>query len=180
MQENAQMVYHLVPKGMAGETLYPLNRLQHIYPELAELHTKKYVGREQIMQTTVPPLNCLWNDVLMFSPVSPDRILQTFEDEGFKIGPTRWFEIPLERLAPPNTAVYFPKLRKYGEMERDANQFTLLTDVDFESLTTLPELFFTFFELDKAVGRRPFMFNGIPHILYKGEIALEGIKIIEM
>ncbi|MFK7806020.1 MAG: hypothetical protein AB8G95_30605, partial [Anaerolineae bacterium] len=113
-------VYHLVPKNLEGDILYPLNRLKEINPAVAEPHAKKYKGREELMRRRIPPLDCLWNDVLQFSPIHPRDIVQTFRDEGFSLPPIKWFEIPLDRLELKHTAVYFhTKLRKFGDFQID-------------------------------------------------------------
>ena len=77
MTQTQQFVYHLVPKQLQGNSLYPLRQLQVAAPELAEFYAQKYKGREAVQERSVPPLDCLWNDVLMFCPVHPRQIQQT-------------------------------------------------------------------------------------------------------
>ncbi|MBI2087070.1 MAG: hypothetical protein HYT69_02770 [Candidatus Zambryskibacteria bacterium] len=66
-----EYLYHQIPKNMFGTLLYPLNVLKETHPEIYAEHAKKYVGREQLLTATVPPLNCLWNDVLHFTAIAP-------------------------------------------------------------------------------------------------------------
>jgi len=40
-------LYHRVDPELKGTTLYPLNQLKNIYPDVYERHVKKYAGRGQ-------------------------------------------------------------------------------------------------------------------------------------
>ena len=66
---NPSAIYHLVPRELRGTLLYPLNQLKSVFPDLAAQHFTKYYDRADLPSTPIPPLQCLWNDVLMFSPV---------------------------------------------------------------------------------------------------------------
>lgn len=55
------------PKNLAEDTLYPLNVLKDRYPEQYREHAAKYDWRLELMDIVIPKLNCLWNDVLMFT-----------------------------------------------------------------------------------------------------------------
>ena len=59
---------------MIGTILYSLNQLKNIYPEQYEKHIKKYKSRESLLATEIPPLHCLWNDVLHLTTILPDEI----------------------------------------------------------------------------------------------------------
>lgn len=78
----SQYVYHFKPKCMFSDRLIPLNRLKDNHPSEYAEHIKKYKGREHLLQKTIPILNCLWNDALHISPISPQRILDTWKAEG--------------------------------------------------------------------------------------------------
>ena len=179
MTQNQQFVFHLVPNQLHGNVLYPLNSLWKIAPEIAENLAKKYAGRESIQQRYIPPLDCLWNDVLMFCPVPPDRLMQTFRDEGYDLAPKRWLKIAIARLEPQKTAIYFSKNRAYGDHSVDDSDFARLDQVDFASLTQVPDALRVHIQSARSENRQPFMFVGVPHVLYKGELSLDGIEIIE-
>lgn len=175
-----KFIYHLVPKQMTGDTLYPLNQLREMLPDVAAVYTPKYEGREEVMERIVPPLNCLWNDVLMFSAVHPQIIKQQFAEEGIKLGTMRSFQIPINRLDADCTAVYlFHQLRPYGNHQDDNTQFVMLSDIPFEPLTRTPHLLREHIRMARSEERRPFMFMGVPHILYKGTLSIADIEIIE-
>jgi hypothetical protein len=76
-------VYHRVPPDLRGTVLYPLNRLADVHPDLYEELQQNYATRRDIAALRIPPLgNCLWNDVLHFSPVHPARIQAALADAG--------------------------------------------------------------------------------------------------
>jgi hypothetical protein len=179
MTEQQQFVYHLVPKQMEGHRLYPLNRLREVAPDLVRTASKKYAGRESVLARRIPPLNCMWPDVLMFCPVHPRHIMETFRQEGYEVPPKRWFEVPLSRLEPENTAVFFSKIRPYGDDTLAASDFALLADVDFEPLTRLPDTLREHIQMARSEKRTPLLFVGIPHILYRGTLSLDGIEVVE-
>lgn len=45
------------------------NVLKDTKPAIYTAQSKKYLGRERILGAKIPPLNCLWNDVLHFTAV---------------------------------------------------------------------------------------------------------------
>ena len=55
--------------------------------ELYKGHARKYEGREHLMEEIIPILNCKWNDVVQFSALNPQVIvdkLKTIQDD-FKL-----------------------------------------------------------------------------------------------
>src|SRR5262245_12566503 len=68
-------VYHRLPK-MHGKTLFPLNRMPDELADLRSAATKKYSWRVEVMSGKLPLLNCLWNDVLHFSPLHPNLLYE--------------------------------------------------------------------------------------------------------
>ena len=174
-----QFVYHLVPRKLQGNSLYPLRLLQEIVPELAKTYAQKYEGREFLQSRPVPPLDCFWPDVIMFSPVHPQHIMELFRKEGYDLKTRKWFEVPLSRLEPENTAVFFSRLRPYGDYSFADDDFVMLTQVDFASLTQSTAELQRHVQIGRAENRKPLMFMGIPHILYKGVLPLDDINIVE-
>ena len=100
-------LYHIVPKNLKGNILYPLNSLKEIYPDIFQARLKNYAGRESIMQHWIPTLNCLWNDVLQFSAVDPKEVKQALIEAGrdpdFNL---TCYQVDPKILSPENTIVY--------------------------------------------------------------------------
>ena len=66
--------YHMIPSPFVGAELIPLNQMDKegsLYRE----HSRKYVGRERLTEQTIPLLDCLWNDVVQFSALDPQLIV---------------------------------------------------------------------------------------------------------
>jgi len=81
----------MVPKKMKGKILYPLNVLKKKYPTLYKKEVQKYDGRKKVLQGKIPsPFNCLWNDVLHFSPVEPSKVMNALKKEGFPLATLKW------------------------------------------------------------------------------------------
>lgn len=76
-------LYHKVPPDFVGPILYPLNRLKQRLPDVYARQVKKYQGREAVLKRRIPHLNCLWNDVLHFSPVHPTQCRAALQAAGF-------------------------------------------------------------------------------------------------
>ena len=65
-------LYHRVPDNFQGTTLYPLNDLKDILPDIYTRHISKYEGRAHIVERHIPIFDdCLWNDVVFLSAVEP-------------------------------------------------------------------------------------------------------------
>ena len=62
----------------------PLNEMKECLPEIYALEAAKYQGREQVMEQNVPHLECLWNDVVFFSPLDPRIVFSRLEKSGYQ------------------------------------------------------------------------------------------------
>jgi len=109
MQTNqACYVYHRVPDDLKGHILSPLNQLKSVYPSLYVTKAAHYQNREAMMQARLPILDCLWTDVLHFSPVHPGKVQQALAEAGFIRKPRRYFEVdPLAKGFNATNAVIF-------------------------------------------------------------------------
>jgi hypothetical protein len=79
-EKEKRFAYHLIPLHLRGTVLYPLHQLTVIYPDIAAKHMTKYQGRRHLLNKPIPPLDCLWNDVLMLSPVHPAAMKAAMEE----------------------------------------------------------------------------------------------------
>src|ERR1700733_16337244 len=76
-------LYHVVPPNMTGTTLYPLNMLKDIHPEIFQVQAKKYEGRKRDdMAERIPSFDCLWNDVLFLTAAHPTEVKQALREAG--------------------------------------------------------------------------------------------------
>ena len=181
LDTKTRFVYHHVPVNLTGFVLYPLNQLKHVYPDVGVVQLKKYQGREALMGQRIPRLNCLWNDVLHFSPVHPAKIKAAMEEAGHKVGSRRWryFEVDSAFFSPENAVIW-----EYRE--RQGPPFPIN---ESECLPFEPRLLSKYTEVGKRTRRyyagikpgvRILPYVGIAHVLYKGHLNVEGVKIIEV
>ena len=86
--------------------MYPLNQLKNIYPKVYASRVKNYAGRKWLMGMRFPLLDCLWNDVLHFSPVHPAKIHEVRVAAEFPRRARAYFEVnPTEMGFNPENAV---------------------------------------------------------------------------
>ena len=175
-------VYHLVPHNFRGDALYPLNRLKDAQPELYAEHARKYQGRDRLLSRRVPLLDCLWNDVLHFSPVHPEQIRDGLRAAGHEWKPRRWFEVDPAACGfdAGNTVVYLYPARERGDFATRDEDFTAYDPALLEEMTTLPQATAAYYAEAVAAGEPIFAFHRIPHILHRGSVECNGMNVVEV
>ena len=175
-------LYHIVPPRVEGDTLMPLSSLKTAFPALYDLHAAKYVGREELMAQKIPILDCLWNDVLQFSPVHPEQIRDTLKEIGFGWQTMLAFEIDPKQFGINETnAVTFKHLpRQFGDFTMKDEEFERFTEQSLKGHADLPFATKAHFKEAKETSNRPFLFLWVPHVLYRGTVRVDTLKIIEI
>jgi len=178
----AHYLYHWVPDALAGHILYPLNQLKSINPSLYITKAAKYKQREALMQARLPILNCLWNDVLHFSPVHPDKIHQAMADAGFARKQWRYYEIdPYKKGVNATNAIIFLNQRNVSEnFQFDEADFRVFDLAALSSLGGIPAATQAYYKEAFAQHKRPFVYSHVPHILYQGSLNIRDVKVIEI
>jgi hypothetical protein len=175
-------LYHWVPTDLEGHILYPLNQLKSIYPSLYVTKAAHYQNREAVMQARIPLLDCLWNDVLHFSPVHPSKVQQALAKAGFGRKLRLYFEVdPLAKGFNASNAVIFLhqrlKLEKFQLVEDD---FRVFHPAELSSLGEIPAATLAYYREMFAQGKRPLVYLYVPHILYQGSLDIRDVNIIEV
>lgn len=174
-------VYHRVVENMQGKILYPLNQLKEIHPEIYTEHVKKYAGREQVLEAKIPTLDCLWNDVIHFTAVSPQDLYENLKKGGMKdssIVWSKWYKVPVSLLDPQKTTICL--YRRDISLIPFTKDFSNFDPEKMETYRRVPNETIEYYKEQFSVGKRPLMFHLVPHILYKGTIDTEGLEIIEV
>ncbi len=164
-------LYHAVPKNLTGTTLYPLNTLKHLLPEIYHEHVKKYAGREYLLEREIPTLNCLWNDVLHLCAIHPSKIKDALIRSGkrgdFNLAS---YEIDPSLLDSKNLTVYLPK------NESSQGMYIPYRHEDLEHYAEVPQKTLDVYRDAFQNQKKPLLYAHIPHILYKGNISTPTLK----
>ncbi len=171
-------LYHLVPEGMRGAVLYPLNQLKEVYPEAYEAQAKKYHGRESTMLQKIPRLDCLWNDALHLTAVHPQEVKDAMLAAGKESSWMKsYYQIDAASLVSENASVYLYVSAKTREGASES-EFIAYAPEDVSTYARLPQGTKDYYKEVIVKGGKPLLFHLVPHILYKGEIDVKDAPII--
>lgn len=171
-----EYLYHRVPKNMAGTILYPLNILKQTHPDIYSEQVKKYEGRERLLTTEIPPLHCLWNDVLHFTAVSPSTLKANLAKADIELASVGWFKVPVSLIQGENSITF--TYRRDEDVVPNFKEYQPFDPNKMETYRTVPEATIEYYKQKKAEGVRPLLFHLVPHILYKGPIETKELEII--
>ena len=172
-------LYHRRSPDFRGSVLYPLNALREVAPELYERQRAKYAGREAILRQRVPPLNCLWNDVLHFSPVHPARVAALARAHHLVWHEAEWFEIdPVHAgFTSANTAVFrYADTRSEGSIPDE--EFEPFETERLDVMTELPASTRDYYRSVPPGSGRYFIFVGVPHVLHRGPVDVAQVRLV--
>ena len=163
-----------------GSTLYPLNSLSQQWPSLFAVYAEKYVGRETLMQQTIPALGCRWNDVLHFCPVHPNLMRARLITAGYQPKLVPWFVVDPVALYfnSNNTVIYLNRLKEYRDFTKQADDFKPFEKASLAEFCALPQATVAYYQATYQAGRRPLLFHHVPHVLHKGPLSTEGMTVI--
>ena len=174
-------IYHRKAPDFTGTTLYPLNRLKERLPAIYESAVKKYTGREWLLNVTIPPLSCLWNDVLHFSLMHPSVIYKSLLSTGFNDSDREllWFEIPLEDTFSQPSTLYLNTRPWQDEKVLLNSDFKLATEEYMRGLSEMPEINLQYYRDCADKGERPLLWKRAPHLLLKGELDITKCRVFD-
>ena len=164
---------------MVGTVLHPLNELEDLDPETWQRERKKYTGREQVLEKRVPPLNCLWNDVLHLSAVHPVAIIAALDSVGLEPHRRRFFEIDPLNLESDHTVVFVNRRASSGEYQH-ATQWTPFEPAALTEVSTFNEASRQYYRECAQRAERPLLWAYLPHVLYRGSLDTQTLRIIEV
>jgi hypothetical protein len=166
-------LYHIAPKDFKGTTLYPLNVLKDVHPDLYAAQNQKYDNREHVKKLFIPQLNCYWGDVLHFSAVPPDELVKALSKAGFEKKIT-YFEIDPGLLDPEKTIVYLNKVKE-DKTNLAEDDFVPFVASEVGKWGYIPDATIDYYRKKFERGEKPLLFLFVPHILYKGSLDVSGI-----
>jgi hypothetical protein len=170
-------LYHMVPTDQIGTTLYPLNQLRDVQPELYKTKASKYDGREHIMERQILILDCLWNDVLHLSPIPPQELKAALLEAGMPDRTFSYYQIDPASLTADDTVLYLHQTTD-RVVAPDDSEFVPYDINLLPTLAQIPDWTKQYYAEQYASGQKPLRFLGIPHILHKGTIDTTNLPIV--
>lgn len=150
-------VYHEISEDFIGDTLYPLNTLKNIYPDVYTREVKKYTGRKEIQNKKIPSLNCTWLDVIHFSCVDPKIIFDELVHIGFDYQMDEYIQLNANELDVNKWVVFQDNVYDGG---------VFFDSLDAVDCSTLPVETIEYYKECYKENKHPLIFAGIPHLLY--------------
>ncbi len=130
------------------------------------------------MEQKVPTLNCLWNDVIHLSAVHPQKIaneLKKYEKSGLQS--SKFFQIDPNVLEIKNTVVFL-NTQKLREDKFNSEYWVKYDPDDIDKYGEFTTRNAEYYKDSYELGRRPLLWAFLTHIMYKGTINTDGVKII--
>ena len=132
------------------------------------------------MEGVIPKLDCKWNDVVQFSALDPQQIVNHLREieKDFKLVRTEYFKVHVDQILGKYNAVVFDrnKKQKKGDFSINDNEVILL-DSSYQELDKVPQETLEFWNEVSRDGGKYLWLAFIPHILVKGEIDTSGFEI---
>jgi len=172
-------LFHFVPSPMAGTVLYPLNELKQLEPEIWRREVAKYDGREQLLEMPIPPLGCLWNDVLHLSIVHPREIVAELEAAGVEPLRRRFFEFDAGVFDPERTVIFLNRPTDVAARSDDS-QWLPFESANLDRLVELTEPTRRYNRECAMRRERPRLFAHLPHVFYRGALETRPLPRLEV
>src|SRR4051794_33142045 len=172
-------VFHFVPEPMVGTLLYPLNALKDRAPEVWRREVAKYKGREQVLQKPVPPLGCLWNDVLHLSTVHPSLVAAELAAVGLELPRKAFYELDVGALDPERTVIFL-NWRSQEPSASDESQWLPFDLANLVGLAGVNESTRRYYRESAGYGQRPLLYGYLPHVLFRGSLETLGLPVHEV
>ena len=165
-------LYHVKQPKLAGDMLLPLATLRDEYPELYAKAMEKYEGREEVTQNFIPLLDCLWEDVIFLSPVHPQVLHGVLVSCGHSglIGKEAYVIDP-RSLRPGRLVIY-----DYA----DGGSYSFYDGEDYLRHACISDVTRNHYRNAVEAGKRPFLFHGVTHAMYHGEICVDGLPVVRV
>lgn len=164
-EQPGEYLYCLAPVKQEGDTLMSLNELKDKHPEAFASAAAKYQGREHVMDWDIPGLNAKWNDVLHLTAVHPLELKQALIGAGWTPPEMKWYKIPKSAITADMAVVYSGESPSGQILDEEVQPYDAN---DLAKHAELPEATKRYYQREIKEGRKPLLFLGVPHILYRG------------
>lgn len=160
--------------------MYPLNGLKAKFPDLHAKQMKKYEGREWLLNIVIPPLNCLWNDVLHFSLMHPNVPYKALSAAGFTHHQKAraWYRVPLEDVLDRPAVLYLNTKVLSDTRQLLHSDFEPVTAARAAELSGMPERNIEYYRDTFKAGELPLVYKRAPHFFLKSELDVSGYSVL--
>jgi hypothetical protein len=176
-------IYHLKPRPFEGTALIPLNQMGKD-SDLYKKHVAKYKGREDLMSEIIPKINCKWNDVVQFSALDPQVIVNELVKyhKDMKLLRVEYFKVHIKDILDNYEAVIFDRKnsKEKGDFGIDEDDTEYLREGNYCELSSVPKATTDYWERMKVKGGKFLWFPFIPHIMVKGVIETSNFELCEL
>ena len=183
--------YHLCAQDFRGTTLYPLNSLRKVYPDLYEREKTKFIGRESVLDFVVPGLGVVWADTVNLSALDPRLLVLERLKLGVSISSLLQRQlvcIPIERISNLQAVNYLGTTHWINDspgvdgvpLTPPMEDFSPFVPSQYREIYVVPSPHRDYLLQQKAQGAPALGFVFVPHVLVAGPIDISGIELIDL
>jgi hypothetical protein len=175
LAERQPRMYHRRPENLIGSTLYPLALLESLAPDRYQAALASYEDHPDcrgLPMTGVPILSCQWRDVVQCSPIYPHLLYVAQREAGITPRPQRFFAIARDRVCGLSAALF-------TRVAEGRPAYDLIDWTTYAELEAVPAQTLEWYRRLAERGLRGVTFVGIPHVMVRGPIDIEGCPIVD-
>lgn len=170
MPENTTL-FHRPATTVVGGAIVPLATMRTRYPDLYELHSRKYADAPWVPEENVEPLGCRWSEVVFLSPVHPGPLFAALRRSGRHVVDEDPWRLDAHRLDPERTVI---RLMRHGAGGHRADPPTADDYLPYTPASLRAVSRITVDAIQRLENLGPndpwFPWVDVPHIMYRGEI----------
>ncbi|MDC1175418.1 hypothetical protein OAT67_08470 [Bacteriovoracaceae bacterium] len=155
-----------------------------INSDIYKIHALKYIGREDLPEEIIPVLDCKWNDVVQFSALDPQIIVNELikYQKDLKLNRVEYFKIHIDEVVPGPPAVIFDR-----DPNRGKGSFNILNKEvkyfnrnNYTELTVVPEKTIEYWKKVMSEGGKFLWFPFVTHVMIKGAVETEKFELCKL
>ena len=176
-------IYHLISDPFHGSSLIPLNQM-NLSSDLYKNHASKYKGREGLMNTMIPKLNCKWNDVIHFSCIDPKIVAREIKKikPDLKLSRAKYFKTHVDQISDKYRAMIFSNnpQNKNDRFHIFEIEMTDLTKETYKELVTVPDHTIEYWIRANKLNQPLLWFAFMPHIFINEAVDTKEFEVVEL
>ena len=146
-------------------------------------HAKKYSGREELMNEKIPFLDCKWNDVVQFSALDPQIIVNELAklQPDLKLMRPFYFKAHIRDVLEQADAVIYEKKERFSkDFKIQESEARPLDGNNYYEIKKVPKNTKDYWQKAITEKRKVLWFPFVPHILVKGALDVSSFEICQL